>query len=270
MNLSFQNVDLLCSRVDFAVGRPVIDMRRVTFVEPFALIYLGMFIRHHNRRGVYFEVQPPRSDRVQSYLESQKFWPRYNIAGAPGPKTQILRVAKFTSFNDIIDIENRDYIAEDIGHMVYRLLSNRSIRVDVSLVEELTSELVDNFNQHSQEELAACAVQWYPQMGRFDLAIGDCGIGIRRSLSLNPNLGYLRDRRHSDAAARAFEAGVGRRSEGGMGLTEVSQNVIDLGGSLFLSTGDGWVFVDASGPRIGNQAYDLPGVQIEVSIPTES
>ena len=57
--------------------------------------------------------------------------------------------------------------------------------------------------------------------------------------------------------------------EGGMGLTDVSQNVADIGGSLFLSTGDGWVHV--TGDRrilTGFQAYDLPGVQINLVMPT--
>ena len=40
---------------------PVIDMRHVTFSEPVALIYLGMFISHHNRNGMYLKVKFPLS-----------------------------------------------------------------------------------------------------------------------------------------------------------------------------------------------------------------
>jgi hypothetical protein len=138
------------------------------------------------------------------------------------------------------------------------------------MAEVITSELVDNFSLHSRSNLAICAVQWYPRNKVFHLAIGDYGIGIRNSLAMKPSLYHLLDLSHGKAAAKAFEAGVGRREEGGMGLTDVREMMPSLNGSLFLSTGDAWVFT--RGPdefRVGKQEYDLPGVQIEIVIPTE-
>ena len=243
------------------------DLSSITFVQPFALIYLGSFLRHHNRQGLFFGVELPISNRVQKYFNDQHFWERFNIKVSD--ESTIARVERLTSFNDIIDINKSPYIGEDVGRMVYEVLSHGAIDVNVRLMEEITSELVDNFSQHSEEDLATCAVQWYPKLKRFHLAIGDCGIGIRSSLATKEQFRYLANRSHSEAAIKAFEAGVGRKREGGMGLTDVHQMMPELGGQMFLSTGNVWVLIKGSRSfQVGHQAYELPGVQIELSIPT--
>ena len=248
---------------------PTIDMRYVTFIEPFALIYLGMFISHHNRNGLRFEVLPPTSTKAKEYLDSQNVWKRWNFRtdeedSPPGT------VAQLTSFNDIVYIQNDRYTPEDIADRVSHLLSDRSFRLDIGLTAELVVELVDNFVRHSESETAACVVQRYPRVDRLDFAIGDCGIGIRQSLSKNCRYSYIEDRSHSEAASLAFEETVGSGAEGGMGLTTVRENIIQMRGGMFLSTGDGWVQVNRNGASAGRQLYNLPGVQIEVSIPLTS
>ena len=268
MKLSYMNIDRFCGDVDLTQQQPTIDMRSITFVEPFALIYLGMFLRHHNRQGLYFKIVPPASESVKSYIGAQNFWSRFNVRVKSADTPVIKRFNHETSFNDIIDIENVDYVAEDIGYKVRDLLRNRKVMVNTLRVEEWISELVDNFSQHSEEKLAACAVQWYPNLEHLHFAIGDCGIGIRSSLSKKSIFSDLQYGDHREAARKALEAGVGRKMEGGMGLTDVSQDVADIGGSLFLSTGDGWVQVTCDETLTGFQGYDLPGVQINLSMPT--
>ena len=268
MNLTYENVDQLCAGVDLTQEQPVIDMQSVTFFEPFALIYLGMFLRFHNAAGRMFLVRPPSSNRARSYMESQNFLERFNFDKKPD-ESVFRRFGLNTSFNDIVDLENRVEIADEIGLRVRDLLRNNStIRVNVGLVETLVVELVDNFQQHADAELAACTVQWYPKLNRIDFAIGDCGVGIRSSLSKKDEWKYLVSRSHRDAAVMALEPLVSRKSEGGMGLTEVKRAIEQVGGHFFLSTGDGWVSVAQDGIHFGQQQYDLSGVQIEISIPT--
>ena len=64
------------------VDKPVIDLSQITFVQPFALIYLGNFLRHHNRHGLFFEVTQPASNEVNTYLSNHHFWERFNIKGS--------------------------------------------------------------------------------------------------------------------------------------------------------------------------------------------
>ena len=171
----------------------------------------------------------------------------------------------------MIEIANTNYIAEEVGKKLYDLLTSNAIRVNARDLEIVFAELVDNFSRHSDEEVAICAAQWYPRTNRLHLAIGDCGIGIRKSLSSNDNFRELRKRSHGEVAAKAFEERVGRTSEGGMGLTDARETMGRIGGQLFLSTGDAWILARGEDELlVGQQEYDLPGVQIELIIPTEA
>ena len=168
-----------------------------------------------------------------------------------------------------MDIERRPGIAEDIAEAVTKVIRNSGASFDAYRIGELVSEIVDNFAQHSGRILGVFATQYYPQSNRLTLAFGDCGVGIRESLSSNPNYSYLADGTHRDAVVTAFEPLISRRPEGGMGLTEVHEGIIDLGGTLFLSTGDAHVQIKGRSFTTGESLYDFAGVQIGLSFPED-
>ena len=68
MNLS--TVGELCARVHLHDRKPTVDLSNISFVEPFGLVYLGMFLRHFNGLGKFFNIITPRSKHVTQYLES--------------------------------------------------------------------------------------------------------------------------------------------------------------------------------------------------------
>ena len=269
--LNLSTVGDLCSLVKLDDQKPTVDLSNISFVEPFGLVYLGMFLRHFNSLGKYFNIISPQSRPVRQYLESQKFWHRYNIASNSTDSQRSMRHARLTSLSDIVDIENNQYIAEDVGDMVGDILRNNTVKVDASLVTEVAVELVDNFSRHSGQQLAACAVQLYRQRGDLHFAVGDCGVGIRSSLCMNPHYQHLDSAPHYKAAVKALEDGVTGSSEGGTGFGTVRRDVIQLGGQMILCTGDGWVIIGGGrqGVEAGRMPFDLPGVQIEIRIPVE-
>ena len=270
MDLSFQNVDQLCASVDLAAKEPVVDLSRITFFSPFSLVYLGMFLRYHNSNGKGFKVRAPDDPTARAYLARQNFWERFNFDPECIKNENLRRLTSSTSLNDILDIEKRDEIAEDIAKGVLQVLRRNSVAVPVGLVAELMCELVDNFARHSERTLAAVLMQYYPNLRRVVLAIGDCGVGIRSSLAYNPRYTYLAGQPHHVAALKAFEPLVSRCSEGGTGLTEVRDEIMGLQGQLTLATGDGYVTITARQTLYGQMAYELPGVQIQLSIPERS
>ncbi|HLK11081.1 MAG TPA: hypothetical protein VKW76_06855 [Candidatus Binatia bacterium] len=271
-SLTFRTVDDVCAGVDFTPSRPVIDLSGITFVEPFGLIYLGMFLRHHNARGRAFDVTLPRDQAVRDYLARQHFWERFNFDPHSLPPTRLRRMRSTTSLDDIVDIERRADVAEEIAGAVLDLLTYNAVPVDLGAVVEIVSELVDNFALHAQGPLAAVTMQlyrgsFYGAPPRFVLAVGDCGIGIRASLATAPQYRYLAECSHHEAVAKAFEPMVSRRPDAGTGLTEVRHSTRRLQGTLCLASGDGYVRLAKGGLYTGRMGYDLPGVQIEVSIP---
>ncbi len=268
-SLDFHNVDRLCAKVNLALARPQVDLSAVTFIEPFAMVYLGMFLRYHVNRGKGFEVALPESGKILRYLTDQNFWPRFNFdpEGLPPQCRTPLRTT--TSLGNIVDIERRDGIADEVATAVMDLLSTERVSVDLEMVGEIVVELVQNFADHSGRALAAFAAQWFPNRNRLDLVIADCGVGIRASLASNPTYARVARMRHPDVAALAFEPQVtARRGGGGTGLTIVRDYTKRLGAILRLSTCDGYVELGPAASYRGHMAYDLPGVQVEVRIPT--
>ena len=228
-----------------------------------------MFLRHHNARGKSFGINVPINTRARNYLAQQNFWDRFNFDPEAVQRENLRRFTTSSSLNDIVDIEKEPRIAETIADRVMGVLVRNRVRVNKSLIAELVSELVDNFAIHSECLLAACAMQYYPNLGRVVFSVGDCGIGIRSSLSTNPKYVYLAEQPHYEAALKAFEPLVSRLSEGGTGLFEVRDQVINLNGRLTLATGDGYAIITREKTAYGQMAYDLIGVQMELSFPED-
>lgn len=268
--LTWLNVDELCAAVDLDESPAIVDLSAVTFFEPFAVVYLGMFLGWHNSKRKNFNLVLPRSSRAHRYLTTQNFWGRFNFNPAVVSEENLWRMTNTTSLNDVVDIEKRPGVAEEIGAAVLALLRRNRVGVRQDIVAELVAELADNFAQHSGRELAVFMIQRYPRIHRVDLAFGDCGVGIRASLAGTERFGYLSDQPHWEAALQAFEPGVTSKREGGFGLTDVRETINVLNGHLALATGDGWVQVSGGETRHGQMAYDLPGVQIELSFPEQA
>ena len=268
MELSFKNVDVFCSNVQMDSNPATINLSQITFFKPFSLIYLGMFLRHHNNNGQSFLVIPPDNRKAREYLTTQKFWERFNIS-TDEASNELIRISNSTSFNDIIaiDIENQPLIAETLSDQILGLLRSSHVAIDTGKFAVWVGELVDNFARHSGTQIAAASMQYYPNNKEIIFAIGDCGKGIRTTLAYNPLHVSLAEKPHHEAAMKAFEPSVSCREEGGMGLTDVKEEVLKLNGRLTLTTGDGFVAYNDSLCACGEMSYDLPGVQLEVVIP---
>ncbi len=206
---------------------------------------------------------------VRAYLTAQNFWERFNFNADKLPPECRARLRTTTSLGNIVDIERGERIAEDVALAVMELLSREQVAVNLEMVGEIIVELVQNFADHSGRTLAAFAAQWFPRGHRLDLVIGDCGMGIRASLVRNPKFARVAFMPNADVADLAFQALVtARPGGGGTGLTVVREHAQRLGARLRLSTGDGFVSYSPGGGMLGRMAYDLPGVQVEVRIPT--
>jgi hypothetical protein len=271
MNLHVYNASYVCSLVELSVNEPTIDLSEVTFFAPAGLVYLGMFLRYHNAQGKALRVVLPRSAEARQYLARQNFWSRFNFDPKSLDARDLRRFSSTTSLDDILDIERSPFIAEEIGQEVRNILQRESVKVDQARIGEMLSELVDNFAQHSGDLLGVFAMQFYPRKKWIHVAIGDCGVGIRASLSKNPRYAELADQLHRNAALRAFEPGVSSKREGGTGLTEVEDGIRDLKGILTLTTGDASVRIN--GPNsvysTPQMRFEMPGVQISLEIPVE-
>jgi len=266
-NLNFWNVHRICAEIDITSEQPILDLSGVTFFSPFALVYLGMFFRHFNSKGSRFHVMPPTAPHARGYLARQQFWERFNFDPRTVKLERLRRLTTTTSLNDIVDIEINDYIADQVAEKLVKVLTDCKCQLPAGKVALIASELVDNFAQHSGQNLAAPTFQFYPTPRNLLIAIADCGIGIRESLASNPKYAWLAERPHHVAVLEAFKPTVSRKPEGGTGFTDVLEGVTELGGQLRLATGNEYVIVKKGKATAGRMSFDLPGVQIELSLP---
>ncbi|MGH7988219.1 MAG: hypothetical protein ACREQX_18280 [Candidatus Binataceae bacterium] len=128
MDLTAWNIDNVCSKVDLTSEAPIIDLSAVTFIEPFALIYLGMFLRYYSARDKRFRVRLPTKSAAQKYLARQNFFDRFNFDPATVPEDLLRRFTTGTSLNDIVDIERRDGIDEEMAPTRSEPLARRRVR----------------------------------------------------------------------------------------------------------------------------------------------
>lgn len=267
MTLHFYNIGKLCSGIDLSQQKSIIDLSQVTFFSPFALIYLGMYLRLFNSLGHRFTVYLPTALAAREYLARQQFWDRFNFDPESATRERLRRFITSTSLNDIVDLEKHDYVADDICTQVKNILVATGCDISPSTVALMISELVDNFAQHSRKNLAALTLQYYPRIGSLRIAVGDCGIGIRKSLSSNRKYAWLAKMPHYRAALEALKPGVSRKAQGGTGFTDVLDGIADLGGQLRLATGDEYIMVRSGKATYGPMNFNLPGVQLELFLP---
>jgi hypothetical protein len=269
VELSFYNVDKLCAGINIDTASPVVDLSEYTFFKPFALVYLGQYLRYHNAKGIKFEIITPEDALAKNYLSQQWFWHRFNCNLETTPRERLQFFNDNTSVNDIVDIENQPNIAEDVARNVLRVLSHNILRVNHITIVEIVTELIDNFTQHSDSLLATLIMQYYPDRREIAVGVGDSGIGIRSSLCKNLKHEYLAVLPHYEAALKAFEPMMSRLDERGAGLTHVREQVLKTKGQMILTTGDGYIKINVDGTEMGKMAYNLGGVQIEVTLPVE-
>ncbi len=266
--LDSTNVSAFCSRIDLAADRPTVDLSDVTFVTPFAVVYLGMFLRFHNSLGKSFDWRLPRKEAVEGYLESIRFYERFRFAKGFVEVVSARRKDLATSLNDIIDVERKPDIGDVIATRAADAL--RRVPVRIEAVASIVSELVDNFSQHSGTELPAVfTMQWFPQAKRLALALGDCGLGIRQTLRMNPQYAHVADWPDEDAIALALKQRVSCQPGHGMGLTEVVESVTASDGRMTIASGSGRVIIEPEGKlfRLKTE-FSLAGVQLAVHLPT--
>lgn len=181
-----------------------------------------------------------------------------------------MQTTKPTSFEDIIplDIVAQPRIAEDLEQWTQEILEQWNLQISPSALSTIAVELIDNAVRHSHSHInsPACMIfQLFPDHNYVEIGLADCGVGIRKNLSERYHVPNDRA-----AAVRAFEDGVTSKDEGGTGLSTIMENVERLGGSLFLSTGQGCVIAnhDTKYNLMSSTAsYNLPGVQVQTTIP---
>ncbi len=284
--LTLGSLDPAFSATARVEGEPVVlDLRSVEFVEPSGLCGLAALLEFLIPRSA--EVGIALSGRnVPAYLERMNFFRIFGARiktnvdvasleerrrGNPGTLQELIN---FHSEEEIPGIINR--ISEILENKEYPLRERAAICATLS-------EICANAVEHGASPFGAyAAVQAYQHIvsGRHGdprsrerrgeevlIAIADGGVGVRETLSRNPEYAEL-TQTDNDALRHALKMGVSGTGEIGRGggLAVVGQISARAGGSLSLRSGAGRItfYGDRTNSR---NVPPFPGTFVRVSLP---
>lgn len=258
----------------------VIDLRDVTFIDPYGMVGLLEMGEVFKSEGVQKIVYLPNSEEVLKYLERMDF---FKFAGRyfriEPSKLQISGKYFRSSYSDVLleitPIEKSDDIhfivwkVKDRAHTILTRYLHYDERAINGFIVAL-SEVCQNIIEHSESK-GFVGIQKYhfQHLGKnvVKIAVMDIGIGFRRSLSERFSL-----RDDLDAIEKALLHGVSRyANEGrGHGLAAVRRFVNQWNGKLSIRSGTAKLSIVPEWSRGKEKEVNLtpfPGAQISILLP---
>jgi len=221
----------------------IFDFSDTQFIRPIGLLTALAMMKYSKHKGIaneYCIIEGNSS--VSSYLERIDFYKHFNIQ-----KNTIQRHNREDRLVEIQEIETSGQ-----GHIITEKIL-KIIEKQVPIDKELHSaiawaigETIDNIEHHSQSEINGyvCAQTYQDSL---EIAIVDCGIGIRKALGSNEKYQYIVSHDEAIRVATAKNTTSRPDNNSGIGLF-VTKRILTLNkGMLLIMSGDSLVrFLDGS------------------------
>lgn len=224
------------------------DFADLSWIYPFGMLFAAQAIKNLKSRNPGCEIRCERAiwEEAPSYAAHMGFFNAFGFSfgNKPGFKAGTNTYIPIT-YVPAKQLSSRDAI-EEISLELARQLTMEDSGILVDALTYSFREMIRNVIEHSQSTTLAYCAQYWPAKGSVELAILDTGIGLRNSLSQNPNLPMKSDQ---DAIKYALMPGVsGKIYEGVKPSNDVWQNsgyglymnyrLCNEGGNFFICSGD--------------------------------
>lgn len=233
-------------RTDARFDRFVVNVQDLALISPVGLATLTSILRlaDHERRFKQGLVRAPRRHNVRTYLSRMNF--NRLIRMAEDPRQKPHRAPRRGRFRELNEFRDERGCMRITDHLCKVLESDGSLSESaVNSVHFCLSETTENVCHHAESPIhgVACA-QYHNKSNAVELAIVDCGIGIRNSLSKNAK--YASDvESEGDALRLAIARGVTSRP--------------------YRHSGDGLFFVAELLTRAGRMVLHSGGARLTIS-----
>lgn len=251
-----------------------IDLKSCSFAEVSGLVRLVLLARHLTLRGRTLQVLIPEDEGVQSYLErANAFRELDGLCTFDQPIEHLQRHGRYPT-NKLVELRplQEGQIRAIVECFSGGLKAHRNISSEIiDAVERVLFETLQNIPDHANPEgtigthYGLAALQRYSW--RLCLSVGDLGVGIRQSLTGNPQ--FPPDRYDHVRAIEAAISGASRHADIGRGggLMSVVAAVQKIGGGLRVRSGDAAVVIAADDERHVEPCMLFPGTQIDITVP---
>ncbi|MEW6584790.1 MAG: ATP-binding protein [Nitrospirota bacterium] len=258
----------------------VIDLREVSFIDPYGMVGLLEMGEVSSSRGIRHIIHLPQSEEVLKYLERMDFFlfaPRYFDLEPVNPaiSDKYLR----SSYSDVL-LEITPIAKSDDIHFIVGKVKDRSqaileanLHYDEHTINEFIvalSEVCQNVIEHSEYK-GFVGIQKYhfQNLNRnvVKIAVTDIGIGFRESLSERFAI-----RSDYEAIEKGLMHGASRHADRGRGhgLSAVRRFVKQWNGKLSIRSGTAKLSIIPSWARGKAKETNLvpfPGAQINIMLP---
>jgi len=250
-----------------STGSARIDLGNVEFVNPYALLLLGLAARYRLAAQLPLHVQWPRSEYVCGWMRDMGFAEEVPSFRRCSPQ---LHLSTSTALQPITLITKEEDITRLVCAFDFRLwkrypLTNESRNAFVKVMLELFQNIPQHSNATGEVKDPHGLATMQDYTDSIFLAVADMGIGLRQSLSLRDTVGCLSDR---EALNKIVFQGMSRFADPGHGgeLRRIARLVRKWDGLLAIRSGNALVYMDVE----QGDVYDVPffpGVQIAVRLP---
>lgn len=246
-----------------------LDLRHVTFIDPYALLLLVLGMRHCLEEGARLAIQWPQRPAVYRWMKAMGFFAQVEDC-TPAPSTGSRQTSD--ALQPITPITEEQEVSRLVEAFDHRLAERYPLTsTSRNALVRIMIELFQNIPQHSNatgkiaDPCGLAAMQDYADS--IFLAVVDKGVGLRGSLSLRAEFADLSDKRALDAIV--FE-GISRFADPGRGgeLRRIARLIRNWDGMLAIRSGEACLIADAE----RGDVYDapaFPGVQIAIRLPRQ-
>lgn len=272
MKLNFESVESIIARV-YGQGDDTIDLSNCIFADISGIVRLVLIAKHRALSGQPATLIVPRDNNVQTYLErANAFQELKACCSLSEPVDHLAGNVRNATKNlvEVRPIEEEGQIRNIVDCFSEHLKSAAVSDEARNAIEKILYETLQNIPHHADPEgkLGACngiaALQKYSY--ELCLAVGDLGVGIRESLTLNPKFPKeIYDEAKALLAASNEASRHGDRGRGG-GLPSVINALGRLGGACSIRSGSVALKINGDSKSIQKITH-FPGTHIDISVP---
>lgn len=256
-------------------GAEVIDLSDCTFADIGGIVRLVLLVRHLASRQHPVTLVIPKNEGVQSYLErANAFQEMHGLCQLDQSIEHLRGHGRYPTKKlvEIRPLEEEGQVRAITDGFSAALKAQRNVSGQViDAVERILYETLQNIPEHADPHgtlgvhNGLAALQRYSW--RLCVSVGDLGIGIRESLTGNPQ--FPPDKYDHARAIEAAITGASRHGDCGRGggLMSVVRAVESLGGSLSIRSGSAIVRTDELLGRSAVSCAPFPGTQIDIVVP---
>jgi hypothetical protein len=251
----------------------ILDMRKLAFVYPEAVVYLAAVADHLlNRSNAYIQEEKPETIVTDEYLQACGLRPFFNVRRSEPPAIDP------QLFGDCIPISRETVKKESLAEKMADLI-NSKCPMDQSTrtrLGEALGEIIGNAMEHS------AVAQWYRiaqihvSRKRITIAIADNGVGVSHTLRTGYSGAAFSGKRDVDILKSSFLSNVTRyppkmgEAHGG-GLDAVKGFAQSVKAKIAMLSGRGLYTIDFGGEtpneRLTVFPRELPGTLLVLRIP---